>query len=719
MSEARPRRLTIGRALAWVSLLFLIPLVVLMGLIVSGSWSDIQQAQKEARGVDYLVQIWPAMTAMDRDLGPTEPAFDLEFGTSETALDFMRATAVDTRFRTGAQLIADVSDGAGLTLDPELAGDHLIDAVTVKLPGLINAATELNEAAQIRDADQASRLAVALDHLQAASDQAQAALDGAMKYDASGVAHSVLYPHVAGLAGATRDLIAKGQAVTGGGDPNAVSQGQAALQRQIDGAWRASQAQLDRQIQARITRLTERLAAELALVLALLIVAGAVTAKIAGGLRRRLLDLAEVGEQLVANQVFIDVPDVDAGGEIGRLALALAGLKSELIERNLQRFDAGDRHREVEAKLDAAQATIAAAQAERRVAIEALGSAIKKLGQGDLTTQVQADLAADFETLKTDFNAAAAVLRDTLVGVIGEAEGMAQEIETLIATADDLTRRNSEQSAGLDTAASGLGALSEAAQESLAEARRANAMVGAAKGEAAQGDAIVRQAAGAMEQIAGLAQQITQIVSVMDEIAFQTNLLALNAGVEAARSGEAGRGFAVVAQEVRALAQRSAVAAKDIRALISASTQQVGSGVSLVGQTSEALGRILAQVAEVDGLVSALAKAGEGQVGALKQVGGAVGQADQATRQGAAGVSQALAAARALRLHAAELSAWIEGVRLNPPVRAPQRFAAPPPSASPSRGAPVIQLRDARAPSAPRRAAPEPQFLRRLDRDDD
>jgi len=721
---SQPRGLTVTAALAWVCLLLALPLLVVTALVAARVWGDVQAAEKEERGVAYLAQIWPAMTATDRDLGPSQPAFDLEFGTAETSDAFLRAFAVDTRFKAGSQLIAGVADGAGLRLDPDLGADHLIDALTVRLPDLVNAATELSEAAQFHDPDQAARLAVAIDHLQAGADQAEAALDAAIKYDGSSVTHSVLYPHLAGLTAAARDLAGKGQAVTSGGDPNAVSAGRAALQRQIDGAWRASQGELIRLIEARIQRLGERLAAELALVLALLIIAVTVTIRIGAGLKRQLDDLAEVGEKLLANQVYIDVPHLGAAGEVGRLALTLDGLRSELVARNLERYDAGDRFKETEARLDAANAAIAAAQLERRSAIEALGAAIARLGQGDLTASVDADLAGDFQGLKLGLNAAAAVLRDALLGIVGEAQAIQRDVDELTRSGEILSHRSAEQSAALESAVGGLGDLTDSARAALTEARKAGGVVGAAKGEAEQGDAIVRQAAGAMDQIHQLAQQITQIIGVMDEIAFQTNLLALNAGVEAARSGEAGRGFAIVAQEVRALAQRSAAAAKEIRGLITASTTQVGAGVELVGRTSQALSRIVGQVEEMDAVVARLAAAAEAQASGLVQVGGAVGKVDQSTRAGAAALGDSAAAAQALRQGTGELSSWMAGLRLSPPapparpsLRVPP-IPAPAPAIAP-RTAPVIQLREARGAPYVRRPFPDPRSGRRFDRDDD
>ena len=176
-----------------------------------------------------------------------------------------------------------------------------------------------------------------------------------------------------------------------------------------------------------------------------------------------------------------------------------------------------------------------------------------------------------------------------------------------------------------------------------------------ARAEAERSGGVVREAVDAIHDIQTSAGQISSIIGVIDEIAFQTNLLALNAGVEAARAGEAGRGFAVVAAEVRALAQRSAGAAKEIKALISASTQQVDRGVGLVGETGKALNAIVERVASIDGLVSQIAQSAREQSAGLGEVNVAVNQMDNVTQQNAAMVCQATAAAAQLKREALEL----------------------------------------------------------------
>ncbi len=214
-------------------------------------------------------------------------------------------------------------------------------------------------------------------------------------------------------------------------------------------------------------------------------------------------------------------------------------------------------------------------------------------------------------------------------------------------------------------------------------AREVSVRVGEASAEAERSGAVVTRAAEAMTKIEGSSHQVSKILGVIDEIAFQTNLLALNAGVEAARAGEAGRGFAVVAQEVRALAQRSADAAKEIKTLIAESSRQVGEGVDLVGQTGAALRGIVEKVGGIDSLINEIAASANQQAVALTQVNTAVYQLDQVTQRNAAMVQQSSESTQALRVEASDLSNRIGAFRIGAHDRGqPTSAPAPAPAAS-------------------------------------
>ena len=216
-------------------------------------------------------------------------------------------------------------------------------------------------------------------------------------------------------------------------------------------------------------------------------------------------------------------------------------------------------------------------------------------------------------------------------------------------------------------------------QKTSQNAGSAAQLAAAARDDATASGGVVQETVKAMSGIENSSRQIANIIGVIDEIAFQTNLLALNAGVEAARAGDAGRGFAVVATEVRALAQRSADAAKEIKALISTSGAQVGNGVKLVNETGDALMRITGQISELTELVGAIAASAKQQAAALNALSGTVNQMDQVTQRNADMVEQAAAASTSLSQEAAALSMLVDEFKISPNVTGemPPIYVAP------------------------------------------
>ena len=307
----------------------------------------------------------------------------------------------------------------------------------------------------------------------------------------------------------------------------------------------------------------------------------------------------------------------------------------------------------------------AVAERQRADAVEALAHGLANLAKGDLTVRLTGRFAEAYEVLRADFNAAAERVQDALKAIASTTQAVSAGADEIAGASDDLSRRTEQQAASLEETAAALDEITATVRRTAAGAKEASSVVATARADAQRSGEIVAQAVAAMTQIEGSSNQVGQIIGVIDEIAFQTNLLALNAGVEAARAGDAGRGFAVVAQEVRALAQRSAEAAREIKALISTSTQQVGSGVSLVGQTGEALQRIVDQVASIDALVTSIAASASEQSTGLHEVNTAVNQMDQVVQQNAAMVEQATAATHALKGEANELANLVGRFRLD------------------------------------------------------
>ncbi|WGM38335.1 globin-coupled sensor protein [Caulobacter sp. NIBR1757] len=309
--------------------------------------------------------------------------------------------------------------------------------------------------------------------------------------------------------------------------------------------------------------------------------------------------------------------------------------------------------------IEAADARQRAVEAEALAASQAVvtsfGDGVSKLAEGDLTYRIRGEVPPAYSQLQADFNQAMVKLEEAMGVITVNVNGMRTGAGEISQAADDLSRRTEHQAATLEETAAALDEITATVKRTADGANQANIVVSGARDDAEKSGVVVRDAVAAMGQIEQSAQQISQIIGVIDEIAFQTNLLALNAGVEAARAGDAGRGFAVVAQEVRALAQRSAEAAKEIKTLISASSRQVGQGVDLVGQTGEALQRIVAKVAEMTGLVQEITASTQEQATALTQVNTAVNQMDQVTQQNAAMVEQSTAASHSLSQEADQL----------------------------------------------------------------
>ncbi len=297
--------------------------------------------------------------------------------------------------------------------------------------------------------------------------------------------------------------------------------------------------------------------------------------------------------------------------------------------------------RAIEAEKDAT------AQEQDRV-VKVLGDALNALAEGDLDVDITQDVPASYEKLRADFNATVDSLRTAISAVIHNSDSIRNETTEITAAADDLSRRTEKQAATLEETAAALDELTVSVRSAAEGADDASTMSADAQRNAEQGGDVARQAVEAMGGIKTSSQEISKITSVIDDIAFQTNLLALNAGVEAARAGEAGRGFAVVATEVRALAQRSSDAAREINVLITSSGEQVEQGVDLVGRTGVALASIVTSVSEISKRVSNIAASAREQSSGLAEINTAVNELDHVTQQNAAMFEETTAASHAL-----------------------------------------------------------------------
>ena len=363
-----------------------------------------------------------------------------------------------------------------------------------------------------------------------------------------------------------------------------------------------------------------------------------------------------------------------------------AALRTEMLK--VEQAEAGAR-RAAEDERVRIEAEQAAAAEAARIVVGSIGEGLARLAEGDLTFRLDTKLPQAYERLRIDLNAAMDRLQGVVRGIITNTGALRLGAGEVAQAADDLSRRTEHQAATLEQTAAALEEITSTVRKTAESSMRASQTISQTKVDAEKSGEVVRQAVGAMDNIEKSSREISQIIGVIDEIAFQTNLLALNAGVEAARAGDAGRGFAVVASEVRALAQRSASAAKEIKALISSSTQQVGFGVKFVGEAGQSLGRIVTQISEITDAVSEMANAAKNQANGLEEVNTGINNMDQVTQQNAAMVEQSTAACHSLAQQTSELAG----------IAAQFRISQEPGGASPASNGP-----------APRRAAPQPKI---------
>jgi methyl-accepting chemotaxis protein len=375
-----------------------------------------------------------------------------------------------------------------------------------------------------------------------------------------------------------------------------------------------------------------------------------------GKVARPLNQLSERMRRLAGGDLDVLVEGQARGDEVGGMAQAVQVFKDNGLTARAAEAEAARLRTATDNERRANEAANAQAAREQATAVQQIGLGLSKLSGGDLTYRLTEAFAADYRKLQDDFNAAVETLQTTMREVTHNTSAIRAGSGEITVASDDLSRRTEQQAASLEETAAALEEITATVKRTAEGATEARGVVAAAKNDAETGGEVVGQAIAAMGAIEQSSGQITQIIGVIDEIAFQTNLLALNAGVEAARAGEADRGFAVVAQEVRALAQRSADAAKEIKNLIRASTSQVAAGVDLVGRTGKALERIVAQIAQINTVVGEIAASAQEQSSGLQQVNVAINQMDQVTQQNAAMVEQSTAASHALARETQDLA---------------------------------------------------------------
>ncbi|WP_312948739.1 methyl-accepting chemotaxis protein [Agrobacterium sp.] len=378
-----------------------------------------------------------------------------------------------------------------------------------------------------------------------------------------------------------------------------------------------------------------------------------------------IAELTAIMRKLAGGDLSVTVSGSKRSDEIGEMARAVEVFKEAALHNKALERQADENRRASEAERISIQER-AEQEAEERLtkATSGLANGLKRLASGDMLCEINEKFSEQFEALREDFNRSVHQLRITLEQVNQTAQSVSNGSGEISTASDQLSKRTEQQAASLEETAAALEEVTTNVKQTSERAGEAREMVRHASQRAVASSTVVSSAVEAMQKIEMASGQISNIIGVIDEIAFQTNLLALNAGVEAARAGEAGKGFAVVAQEVRELAQRSANAAKEIKALIGNSEAAVNQGVTLVNDTGSGLTEIAQLVTAINEHMDAIATAAREQASGLAEINTSVNHMDQVTQQNAAMVEEMNAAGANLAEESGRLSDLLAQFRM-------------------------------------------------------
>lgn len=380
-----------------------------------------------------------------------------------------------------------------------------------------------------------------------------------------------------------------------------------------------------------------------------------------------IVKITDSMRQLADGDVDVQIPALGQKDEIGKMADTLLVFQQAAVEKmQLQEQKAQEEANRAEQEREIREREKAEAKREIRIVVDQLGQNLKSLADGDLTLEIKQKFPDEFDALRVDFNNSIIKINDALSKIATNTKSIEGNSVEMKNSADDLARRTEQQASSLEETSAALEEITATVQETSTRATEAAERANQAKADTDKSSEVVGNAVQAMQGIENASADISNIINVIDEIAFQTNLLALNAGVEAARAGEAGKGFAVVAQEVRELAQRSADAAKQIKELISKSSSEVESGVALVKATGESLEQISDHVTNINEQIATIARAAGEQLDGVRNVNTAVSQMDQMTQQNAAMVEESTALAHQTAEDVDHLSHMVGGFALKP-----------------------------------------------------
>jgi methyl-accepting chemotaxis protein len=703
-------RFAIRHRLTAVVFCSLLPIALLGYLFFAQSDKEIDFSSKEAEGSTYIQALMPELVALAQQdttgaALPANAALDAAMAGYDGSMNTSAYAGAYRQLRSelksdvypaaarqaAATLVTKIGDGSNLILDPDLDSYYVMDLLVLKLPGAINAApllvTQLR-AAKFTPALSNDELVALVANLGAFRANVNAAADSLAAADAGNadgsVKRNLTKPLQAYLlaADAFGDALEKSSAALGDDatraalDLEPVVAAHLAFQKAALSFWQVIGTDMDRLLKIRLTGFDSKLWSMLSvagvLVLLVLALSWLLARSIVKGISRLEADICSVADG--EHEAIADTAGKD---EISAIARAVAHLRDRTVERlgQADELKSAAQQRADAARADAEQERrrsdserLALAHAQQR-AVEALGASLERLAQGDLSVRIDTPFEGDLDALRLALNSTVERLGGTMAQLRDTSRSLKTATSELLAGANDLSDRTTKQAAALEETSATIEQLAGTVAANAERATQASSSAVEVTKAAESGGTVMHRANDAMVRITASSDKISNVIGVIDDIAFQTNLLALNASVEAARAGEAGKGFAVVAIEVRRLAQSAAEASKEIKVLIERSAGEVQDGTALVAEAASRLEAMVEVARSNNALLESIARDNTDQSFSIKELHVAIRQMDEMTQHNAALVEQTNAAIEQTEEQASELDRVVAGFSATPAVQ--------------------------------------------------